>query len=90
MYVQSSTSFSDKRLPEDSDLWLKHAGGFTCMYDLWLYVNCVHLLVYVYVYVYVYDYERYTLQGCYVMNFGIHFTTFRYILYFRLQSRIFR
>jgi hypothetical protein len=84
MYVQSSKSFSHKRLPEDSDLWLKHAGEFTCMYDLWLYVNCVHYLVYVC------DYERYTLQGCYVMNFGIYFTTFRYILYFRFQSRICR
>jgi len=45
MYVQSSTSSSDKRLPEDSDLWPKHAGEFTCMYDLCLYVNCVHLYV---------------------------------------------
>jgi hypothetical protein len=34
MYVKSSTRFNDKRLPEDNNLWLKHAGDFTCMDDL--------------------------------------------------------
>jgi hypothetical protein len=33
--------------PQDGDLTLKNVGEFMCMYDLWFYINCVHLFVYV-------------------------------------------